>query len=251
MSSRSMKYSMDIFGELQDAVSTYVFQEGEEVVFYKEIKPYFIGRIVFFSRLFKIETSKPPTGPVGLETYYTDEINRLSAVYDEHRFIRLYVENGATYLDEKLFFRAGPEGAVALSGVELPADGAFPICYDHVVGQLMAADLLKKHLLQSIEDLAVPGHSAGNLPRITWTAPKAHGIELGYALYAAGVVNNGKAQLKDIMECLGAAFHTEWGNYARTWQEILYRKGGRTVFQDSMKNKYLLYIQRVEDKNIS
>jgi hypothetical protein len=250
MASRSMQYAMDIFRLLHEHISTYVFQQGEEVKFYKEIRPYFLGGILFYSRLFKIESAKPPTGPTGLEAYYTREINQLSTIYEEHRFIHRYILNGSTYLDEKLFFRPSPESMFALSGVEPPEDGAFPVCYDHVVAQLLAAELLKKHLLQAIVDLSTPGHSAGNLPRITWTAPKAHGIELGYALYAAGVCNHGKAQLKDIMECLGAAFHIEWGNYARTWQEILYRKGGRTVFQDNMKNEYLLYIQRIEDKHM-
>ena len=36
-------------------------------------------------------------------------------------------------------------------------------------------------------------------------------------------------------------------------QEILYRKSGYTVFIDDMKNRYLLYIQRIEDccRNLS
>jgi RteC protein len=250
MASRSMQLAMNMLHEMQSLIVTHHFLQGEEICFYKTIKPFFISRVLLYSWLFRIETNRPAAGPAGLQSYYTNELKQLTALYNEHMFIHRYMQTASTYLDEKLFFRPGPNSTVAISGVEPPADGAFPICYDHVVGQLLAADLLKRHLLESIEDLANPGRHGGNLPRITWTAPKAHGIELGYALYAAGVCNNGKAQLKDIMECLGAAFHIDWGNYARTWQEILYRKGGRTVFQDNMKNEYLLYIQRIEDKHI-
>lgn len=249
--SRSLQWATEIFRQLQESVANYSFQEGEEVLFYKQVKPLFISRVIFYSRLFKMETDRPPSGAAGLEQYYTNELRQLAALYDDHRFIHRYLENGSTHLDEKLFFRPGPETAFALNGLELPADGAFPVCYDHVAGQLLAADLLKKHLLETLEDLVLPGHGAGNLPRITWTAPKAHLVELSYELSAARVFNNGKVPLKDIVECLEAAFHVKMGNYARTMQEILYRHSGYTVFLDGMKNDYLLFIQRIEDKHIA
>lgn len=251
MASRSLQFAKNMLRQLQEGVAGYAFQDGEEVSFYKVVKPFFISQVVFYSRLFKIESDLPPFGAAGLETYYTGELKQLATLYEEHRFIHRYIENGSTYLDEKLFFRPGPDSTFALSGLEPPADGAFPVCYDHVVGELLAADLLKKYLLETLEELTLPGHTAGNLPKITWTAPKAHLVELMYALHAAGVFNHGKVPLKDIVECLEIAFHVKTGNYARTMQEILYRKtGGYTFFQDGMKNDYLLYIQRIEDKHI-
>ena len=250
MASRARQTAIQLLHRLQEKLRSDTFQEGEEILFYKEIKPWFISQVIYHSRLLKIETDKPPTDATGLEVYYTSQLTSLGAVYDEHRFIHRYMTSGSTYLDEKLFFHPGPDSAFALNGVEPPVDGAFPVCYDHVVGQLKAADLLERYLLESLEQLKLPGHNAGNPPKITWTAPKAHFIELVYALYATGVFNNRKVPLKEVFEALETAFQIKSGNYARTMQEILYRKSGYTVFQDGMKNDYLLYIQRIEDKHI-
>jgi hypothetical protein len=250
MASRSLQFARDILHQLHKEMTDYAFRDGEEVQFYKVVKPFFISKVVFYSRLFKIEMDRPPFAAAGLEAYYLNELKRLTSLFDEHRFIHRYIENASTFLDEKLFFKSGPDSTFALSGLEPPADGAFPVCYDHVVGQLLGADLLKRHLLETLEELTLPGHAAGNQPRITWTSSKALLIEIGYTMYAAGVFNNGKGQLKDIFECLETAFHIKVGNYPRTFQEVLYRKSGYTAGQDAMKNDYLLYIQRIEDKHI-
>ena len=250
MAAQSIPVALDFLGQIQDTVVQYSFRDGEEVLYYKHIKPFFISTGLFYSRLFKIETGRPAANGVGLQAYYTNELTKIASLYEDHRFINHYLQTGSTYLDEKLFFRPGLGSVFALSAGEAPPDGAFPICYDHVVGHLLAADLLTKYLLEAIADLSLPEHVAGNLPKITFTGPKAHLVEMAYAFYASGLFNNGKAPLKDIIECLEAAFHAKTGNYSRIMQEILYRKSGYTVCQDAMKNAYLLYIQRIEDKHI-
>jgi hypothetical protein len=248
---RSLQCATGIYRELHLLMEPYKFQEGEEVLFYKFVKPVFISRIVLHSRLLTIEKNKPSTTPAGLERFYTAELEKLTVVFDNHRFIYQYVESGGTYLDEKLFFRPGADTTIALIGLEPPPDGSFQICYDHAVGELLAAELLKKHLLETLDDLLFPGLSAGNAPRLTWTAPRVHLVELLYILKAAGVFNNGKASLKDIAECLEITFHMKLGNYARSMQEVLFRHAGYTVFWDGAKNKYLLYIQSIEDRHVA
>lgn len=250
-SARSLQSATDCYRQLHAIMEKHVFQDGEEVLFYKHIKPQFISRVVLSSRLLTIEQKRPSTTPAGLERFYSQELEKLASIYENHRFIHQYLESGATYLDEKLFFRPGPDTTIALIGLEPPPDGAFQVCYDHAVGQLLAADLLKKHLLEVLDDLTFPGHSAGSAPRLTWTAPRVHLVELAYTLKAAGVFNNGKASLKDIVECLEIACHAKMGNYTRSMQEILYRHNGPTVFQDSAKNAYLLFIQNIEDRHVA
>ncbi len=247
---RSLQCATDIYRQLHLTMETYKFLKGEEVLFYKSVKPIFISRIVLHSRLLTIERKRPPATPAGLEQFYTQELEKLAVVYENHRFIHQYLESGATYLDDRLFFRPGADTTIALIGLEPPPDGSLQVCYDHAVGQLIAADFLKKHLLEVLDDLLFPGHSAGNAPRLTWTAPRVHLVELAYTLKAAAVFNNGKASLKDIVDCLEIAFHSKMGNHARSMQEILYRHSGYTVFQDSAKNAYLLYIQNIEDRHV-
>jgi len=248
---RSLQCATAIYRELHGLMDTYSFKEGEEVLFYKFVKPVFISRLVFHSRLLTMEKEKPSTTPAGLERFYTAELEKLSTIFDNHRFIHQYIESGSTYLDERFFFRPRADTTIALIGLEPPPDGSFQICYDHAVGELLAADLLKKHLLEALDDLIFPGHSAGLAPRLTWTAPRVHLVELLYILKSAGVFNNGKATLKEIAEGIEVAFHCKLGNYARAMQEILYRHAGYTLFWESAKNAYLLYIQQIEDRHVA
>jgi hypothetical protein len=131
----------------------------------------------------------------------------------------------------------------------LTTESGFAICYDHAVAQLLAADLLQQYVLEVLDELhqqvAGPG---GPVPRVTWTDSKTALIELAYALQAAGVLNNGKIDLKDIIEHLQASYHVNLGNYPRTFQEILSRKTGYTNFIDRLRDKLLLRIQQIEEK---
>jgi len=250
LATRSLQAATNALRQAQESITNYVFNAGEEILFFKTVKPTFIGYVTFYSRLYKIESNCPPFDPAGIETYYTSELNKLATIYDEHRFIFRYLQNGSTFLDEKLFFRPSSDTIYSLDGLEPPADGPFNVCYDYAVGHLFAADLLRRHLLKTLDDLALPGHQAGNMPKLIFTAPKVHAIELGYALYASHVFNHGKAQLKDIMEVLEVMFHIKLGNYSRAFQEILYRHVGPTLFQDTMKKDYLQFIDGIEDKHI-
>ena len=54
--------------------------------------------------------------------------------------------------------------------------------------------------------------------------------ELGYAIYAAGVVNNGNADIRDIMNGLQNLFGVELGDYYRTYIALKNRKKERTSF---------------------
>ena len=250
LATRCLHVATAALGQAQESITDYTFKAGEEVLFFKIVKPILIGYVTFYSRLYKVESNCPPFGPAGIEAYYNGELNKLAAIYDEHRFIFRYLESGSTYLDEKLFFRPSQNSIYSLAGAEPPADGPFNICYDYAVGQLLAADHLRRHLLKTLEDLSLPGSQAGILPRLIFTAPKVHAIELGYALYASHAFNHGKAKLKDIMEVMEAMFHIKLGNYARTFQEILYRQAGYTLFQDGMRESYLQFISGIEDKHI-
>lgn len=247
---RAISLSNSYLLRLLESLQHYTFNAREEVHFFKHLKPHFQSHVIFYSRLFKIETDRPPAIPAGIEAYYRHCLESLDQVYRDHRFIHEYLECGQTYLDDRLFFRPPADHLLAISGLHPPVDGTAPISYDHVVAELLAADLLRKHLLTTIADLDLPGREGGNMPKLTWTAPKAHFVELAYALYASKSFNNGKAQLKDIIEGLEIAFSIKSGNYHRIFQEILFRQSGYTVFQDRMKNDYVVYINKIEDKHI-
>ena len=247
IAARLYPYASELLLQLKSAVQGYTFLEGEEIHFYKTVKPYFHARVFFYSWLFKIETGKPKATNEGLYEYYKSELAQLGTIYQEHKFIHSYLESGSTLYDEKMFFRPHGESAIAMSGLRPPTDGAFPVCYDYVVGELLAANLLERHLFIQLDKLTQPS-AAGVLPKLVFTFPKAAAIELCYALYARGCFNNGKAQLKDIVRVFEFAMGITMDNHPRTWQEMLRRKGGIAVFLDGSINSLQMYADECLDR---
>lgn len=72
-----------------------------------------------------------------------------------------------------------------------------------------------------------------------WTGTKIALVELGYAIYAACVLNNGKADIKEIMTYLEAFFNIDLGDYYRTYITIKDRKKDRTSFLSSLIKKLI------------
>ena len=100
--------------------------------------------------------------------------------------------------------------------------------------------------LQELERQEVIESSRASLPDnpFRWTGTKIAAIELGYAIYAAGILNNGNADIKEIMTYLEASFRIDLGDYYRTYLTIRERKKDRTSFLNSLIEKLL---RKMED----
>ncbi|MEG2391707.1 MAG: RteC domain-containing protein, partial [Pseudomonas sp.] len=53
-----------------------------------------------------------------------------------------------------------------------------------------------------------------------WTDPKNAAVELGYAIYAKGSLNNGNVDIKEIMTYLESSFNIDLGDYYRTYLSL-------------------------------
>ena len=123
-------------------------------------------------------------------------------------------------------------------------DPLFATCCDHRVAKMLAYDMLEIYLHQKVQDLERTEAieiSRASLPDnpFRWTGTKVAAIELGYAIYAAGVLNNGNTDIKEIMTYIEASFKVDLGDYYRTYLTIRERKRDRTAFLNSLIEKLL------------
>lgn len=231
------------------SISHYDFPSPEErITCFKETEPYFRSRLIYFNRLFWLESGRPPGDRTTIEDYLRREWRFIQDFHDEHHFLQRYLRSGATWLDDKLFTQP-PSASVTEAFDPGSAD---PLHYDapHIIAHLQAHDLMQDYLISATEELKQPGdRNFRNMPMLMWTDSKAALIELGYALQSAGSLNDGKAELKEIMECLQTVFHVDLGHYHRTFQEILSRKSGYTNYIKKLENKLLLRIKLIEDRH--
>ena len=123
-------------------------------------------------------------------------------------------------------------------------DPLFSTCYDHKVAKILAYDMLEIYLeqkLQGINKQVIIDKNRASLPDnpFRWTGTKIAAIELGYAIYAAEVLNNGNADIKEIMTYIEASFKIDLGDYYRTYLAIRERKKDKTSFLTNLINKLL------------
>ncbi|WP_431109133.1 RteC domain-containing protein [Winogradskyella poriferorum] len=222
--------------------------DAEEIKFFKEIKPQFTSKLIYYNTIFKIEMKRPNGGSRIVKKYYNNELVKLKAFFDNELEFYKYYRSGSTYLDHKYFLRSKFDIKMSLSSYYFEADTNFSTSHDYKVAKILANDLIQLYLENNLvligsKDNGEKSQRKPNLKMI-WTSPKVALIELVYALHTEGVFNNGAADLKDIAEYFEHIFEIDLGQYRRTFLEIRTRKADRAKFL-TILNKGLL--KRMED----
>src|ERR1700748_655275 len=71
--------------ELKEFTQDYEFKDNEdEIRFFKETKPMFLREVIYFMKIFEIESAAPMAKDMQ-ETYYQDVIKTLHSFFEEHR----------------------------------------------------------------------------------------------------------------------------------------------------------------------
>lgn len=199
----------------------------EEIRFFKEIKPLFLKEMIFFIKLYDIETRKPVGTPEALINYYKSEIEKLQAYFERNRFLFLYYRMDKIHLDSMLFVRE-PADIELFPVYSLENDPTFSNVYSHKRAKFQAYEdivVFIKAMIADPEGASVPNHHP-----VTFTGSKAQFIELAYSLQTSGVLNNGKATVKEAFDWLQYAFNIKVSNYYGYFQSMRIRKKNRTPF---------------------
>lgn len=224
--------------KIREHISQFTFETAEEEIhFFKEIKPRFYSKLIYYLKVFNIETRRPNGGHKAEEKFLRKEMQKLTHFFDNNLEFYQYYRTGSSYLDEKYFLRGSQDLYLTLDPHYFNTDPSFSTSHDYKVAKLIANELLRIYLNKAIEEAAQQTESINRYitkPVLTWTGSKTALIELLYALQSSGVFNNGAADVKLVATYLQEAFNVELGNYYRTFQEIRIRKGSRTQFLEQL-----------------
>ncbi len=231
--SRSQTIIQNTLTSLKSFIHTHSFKNiSEEILFFKEIKPLFLGQYYYHQRLLALKTREPVGNKERLHEFYRKELHKIQTYLRNNIAFHLYCLSGATHLDELYFLRPS-------NPTEPFLDEKFTTTYDTIQAKIIANELVKEHLLALIQKINIEEKAS-----LSWTGPKTALIELAYALHSLEVFNNGKTDLKQIASTFENLFNISLGNYYRVFQEIRLRKSGRTNFLDQLKEKF---IQRMDN----
>ena len=238
--------------ELKKAATKTNFKsKSEEIQFFKEVKPLFTSKLIYFNLVYRIEMKKPNGGNKILKKYYNNELLKLKAFFDNELEFYQYFRSGSTYLDYRYFLRGEFDIKLALDSYYFESDKSFATSHDFKVATILANDLIELYLENQLLMLENNENSEKSQRKpnvkLTWTGSKVALIELIYALHTEGVFNNGAADLKDIAEYFEHTFEIDLGQYRRVFLEIRARKNDRTKFLTTLNDSLQKRMENSDD----
>lgn len=209
--------------------------------------PRILAEYFFYTSLHNIDINKP-VGSL-LKPYYEKQQARLEDFFNLQPDFHRYYRSGKDNLDQ-FYFAANHNAQPLLLEPDLPGStlGIFNR-WSLLAAQAIANERLLCFIMDSLN--MIDGKhfiEKDSLPGMEWTGSKTDLVELIYAFYAAGVFDNGKTTISELIRYIEKLFGINLGNTSMTFQEILRRKQS-TVFLDKLKSKLEMHMTRIEEKS--
>jgi len=228
--------------KLKSFVLSYTFKtEKEEIQFFKKIKPEIFSKLIFFVNIFNIESRRPMGSAEIQKNYLRNELEKLTFFFSNHLEFYQYYRMRSTFLDDKFFIRGKEDIHLYHDSLMFYVDPDFSSSHDFIVAQILANDKLEVYLNRELEALSMrasnfgwnPIENAVNIPFL-WTDNKTALVELIYALYVSGSINNGSCGIKELTALFEQIFNIRLTDTYHTFVEIKGRSTP-TRYMDHLK----------------
>ena len=249
-------YQMTLFlNEMLCAIKTEVLQVGflnedQEVDFFKNVKPQILGKLIYYNKVFRIETTCPVSNGKIHQSYYENVLKNLKLEYKEsicnEDFYRYY-RAGRTDRDHTYFRLGKINYHDGLKSGVFEIDLSFSTYYDNKIAHIIANELLYTYTLTKINPEENPDTILQNLDAnkdISWTNSQNALIELIYALYASNSIAYGKIGIRKLALIFQVLFRTPLNDIHHSFHRMKTRAGSRTAFLDQLKISLEAYMDK-------
>lgn len=240
--------------KLKEYMDTHAFASDlEEIDFFKFQKPRFYCWQIYLVAEYDILNNLPKGSRQMQQSYYLNELAILERTHNHHRSIYQYYIDNETYRDEEYFLRSN--FISFLPGQDSNANSGFSTNQDYLFAKFRANQMLQDLLIAKItklenssaDDLAVKVLSR---QKKRWTGDKINLIEIAYGIYFTGQMNNGKADIKEIILWLETSLNIDLSQAYRMFLDIRRRKTtSYTKFLEQMTAAIQLHIEESHNYN--
>lgn len=249
-------YQMTLFlKEMLCEIKSQILRDGfaneqQEIDFFKNIKPNILGKLIYYNKVFRIETTCPVSNGKIHQSYYENLLKTLKLEYKEsicnEDFYRYY-RAGRTDRDH-IYFRLGQINYHdGLKSTVFEIDLSFSTYFDNKIAHIVANELLYTYVLTKINPEENPDTILQNLDTnkdISWTNSQNALIELIYALYASNSIAYGKVGIRKLALIFQVLFRTPLNDIHHSFHRMKTRSGSRTAFLDQLKTSLEEYMDK-------
>lgn len=218
---------VNLRGELQ----TYTFPtKEEEIYFFKNQKPELLGRLLYFYKIYRIETQCPTGSNEVIRLYINKELDSLTYFFNRNLNFYQYYRSHSTIHDEHYFLRGRTDIRLCTDSAQFDKDPNFSTGYDYKVAKILANEMLRIYLNKKLQKLGSESYiekqrqGINSKTPVRFTGKKSALIELGYALASSGDINHGNIEIKELMNYLSSMFNIDLGGYYDAYIAMKERK---------------------------
>jgi len=243
-----------VLSDLRTKIQTYVFPTKEdEILFFKVQKPEILGRLLFFYKIYRIETQCPNGSDDVIRSYINRELDNLTYFFNRNLDFYQYYRSHSTLYDEYYFVRGKSDLRLCTDSAQFDKDPNFSTGYDYKVAKIMANEMLRIYLNKRLVKLETNTQVEDNLQKclkypFRFTGKKVFLIELGYSLVSSGDINNGNVEIKEMMNFLGTVFQVELGDYYAAYIAMKERKKDRTAYLSRLQESLVKRMDEDDSK---
>ena len=219
-----------VLNDLRTKIQSYVFSTKEdEILFFKTQKPEILGRLLFFYKIYRIETQCPNGSNDVIRSYINRELDNLTYFFNRNLDFYQYYRSHSTIYDEYYFIRGKADLRLCTDSAQFDKDPNFSTGYDYKVAKIISNEMLRIYLNKRIVKLETDNQIEDNLQKclkypFRFTGKKVFLIELGYSLASSGDFNNGNVEIKEMMNFLSTVCQIDLGDYYAAYIAMKERK---------------------------
>lgn len=243
-----------VLSDLRTKIQTYIFPTKEdEILFFKVQKPEILGRLLFFYKIYRIETQCPNGSDEVIKGYISRELDNLTYFFNRNLDFYQYYRSHSTLYDEYYFVRGKSDLRLCTDSAQFDKDPNFSTGYDYKVAKIIANEMLRIYLNKRLVKLETSTQVEDNLQKclkypFRFTGKKVFLIELGYSLVSSGDINNGNVEIKEMMNFLGTVFQVELGDYYAAYIAMKERKKDRTAYLSRLQESLVKRMDEDDSK---
>ena len=232
--------------KLKNFVLNYNFiDEAEEIYFFKKIKPELFSKLIYFTKVYNIESRRPSGSLEIQEKFLRLELEKITSFFNSHLQFYQYYRMNSTFLDDKCFLRGKEDLHLFHDSLLYFVEPDFSTSHDIMVAKIMSNDMLEVFLNTEIANLSNKVNNPNWSPvgisgtcSLQWTESKTALVELIYALQASTAINKGEVDIKELVSNFELVFNVRLTDIYRTYVELKNRNTP-TKFIDNLKTSLL------------
>jgi hypothetical protein len=217
----------------------------EEIYFFKELKPIFLSKLIYYKTILKLESNLPHAKKSKIK-YYEKALNRIHQYSKNNAAFYEYYRARASYYDSVYFVRSSNKNILQEDCYIINYHTKLCTSHDYRIAVFISNDMLTNYLESRMEELEKNCSITHPLinQSLNWTGNKIDLVELIYALHLSKKINNGNSDIKELAATFGKMFNQDLEeNIYRWYVDIKNRKTVRSKFinqlSESLENHLL------------